>query len=252
MFKTLTALAFALSLAVPAYAADKWTDASVYPAYGSSGRVENNNDQSRPAETKAPETKKRPARGQARPEAEKQAVQDKAPAETKKRPTRERKPAAERGTAPKTRAPEKKAPAKAAPAADKKSAAEPLVDARAAAGIYVECPRKNPERCPQAQDEFRDIFPNGQPHPYFMIRSDGGGYLATDEKFTTNLTLSSHSPDNMVLKLDDQKKTSIELRRNGEIWRNPKNGQIYILTITDEEWNPAPQPFKNIHKRNKK
>ncbi|MDL2260500.1 hypothetical protein LJB99_06485, partial [Deltaproteobacteria bacterium OttesenSCG-928-K17] len=144
------------------------------------------------------------------------------------------------------------APGKApAPA---KGAEAPKVEAdyKALAGIYVECPRKNPERCPAARDEFREIFPNGQPHPYFMIRKDGRGYLAANERFTTNFTVQSHNPDHIVIRLDDQKKTIMNLKRNGEIWRNPKGGEIYVLTVTDAEWNPDPQPFKKIHERGKK
>lgn len=120
------------------------------------------------------------------------------------------------------------------------------------AGIYVQCPRKNEARCDQARDDFRLVFPNGQPHPYFMIRKDGGGYLAPDDRMTVDFTIEEKTPELLIFRMDDKARSKMELRRRNAVWRDHKSGQIYFKVIEDEEWNVPPEPFKNKRKASKK
>lgn len=123
----------------------------------------------------------------------------------------------------------------------------PVVDELA--GIYVQCPRKNEAKCEQAREDFRMVFPNGQPHPYFMIRQGGFGYLAPDDKLTVGFVIEEKQADVLIFKMSDSSKKKIELRRQGNIWRDRKSGELYIKAIEDADWNVPPEPFKNKQKK---
>lgn len=124
---------------------------------------------------------------------------------------------------------------------------QPVVDELA--GIYVQCPRKNEDKCHQAREDFRMVFPNGQPHPYLMIREGGVGYLAPDDKLTIDFVIEEKQADVMILKMSDRNKKKLELRRRGDIWRDKSSGELYIKAIEDADWNVPPEPFKNKQKK---
>jgi len=127
-----------------------------------------------------------------------------------------------------------------------------LADDDGLAGIYVQCPRKNEARCNEARDDFRMVFPNGQPYPYFMIRKGGGGYLAPDDRVTTDFAIVEQSPEVLVFRMDDKAKSKMELRKRNTVWRDQQNGHIYVKAIEDEEWNIPPQPYKQKRKSDQK
>lgn len=131
------------------------------------------------------------------------------------------------------------------------TATPPQSEVDALAGIYVQCPRKNEARCDQAVDDFRMVFPNGQPHPFFMIRKGGNGYLAADERMTTDFIIEDHSPETLIFRMDDRSKSRLELQRRGKVWRDRQRGDIYIKAIEDSEWNVVPEPFKNKQRKSK-
>lgn len=116
------------------------------------------------------------------------------------------------------------------------------------AGIYVKCPSKDAAACSQVADEFGRLFPNNQKSPFLMIRTDGRGYLAPDDQLTIDFTWQFQGNDLIALKIQDQKKSKAEYRIVGKQLVNAKNGETYLLSLTDAEWNPEPQPFKKKSK----
>lgn len=116
------------------------------------------------------------------------------------------------------------------------------------AGVYVKCPAKDPAACPQLAAEFRRLFPNGQNSPFMMIRKDGRGYVAPDDRLTVDFTWQFQGDDLILLKLDDQKKTRAEYRIVGQQLVNPKTNETYLMSVTDSEWNTEPVPFKQKSK----
>lgn len=115
------------------------------------------------------------------------------------------------------------------------------------AGVYVRCP-KDQAACPQAAEEFRRLFPNNQNAPFMMIRKDGRGYLAPDDRLTIDFTWQLQGDDLILLKMNDQKKTKAEYRLVGQQLVNAKSRESYLLSVPDAEWNPEPVPFKQKSK----
>lgn len=120
------------------------------------------------------------------------------------------------------------------------------------AGVYVQCPRKNEARCDEARDDFRMVFPNGQPYPYFMIKKGGDGYMAPDDRVTVNFTIVEQNPEVLLFRMNDKAKSKMELRKINAVWRDRQSGHIYVKAIEDEEWNIPPQPYKQKRKSEQK
>lgn len=116
------------------------------------------------------------------------------------------------------------------------------------AGVYVKCPSKNTAACPQLAEEFGRLFPNNQKSPFLMIRKDGRGYLAPDDQLTVDFTWHFQGDNLIALKMRDQKKSKAEYQVVGKQLVNAKTGETYLLSLTDAEWNPEPQPFKKKSK----
>lgn len=118
------------------------------------------------------------------------------------------------------------------------------------AGVYVKCPPKNEAGCPEISEKFRRLFPNSHSAPFMIIRKDGKGYLAPDERRTINFTWELQVPDLIVLKMSEQGKKKVEYRISGPRLVNEKNRETYLMSLSDAEWNPEPQPFKIKAKNN--
>ena len=118
-------------------------------------------------------------------------------------------------------------------------------------GVYVECPEKSEANCAAADAAFRDEFPTGQTGPYLLIRGDGGGYLAPDDRSTIDFQWEATGDNSYTLRMRDQKKSRSTMVLNGQVLREAKTGRIYYRSISDAEWNPKPMPFKQKQKQDK-
>ncbi|MDR0882012.1 MAG: hypothetical protein LBP55_05665 [Candidatus Adiutrix sp.] len=127
-----------------------------------------------------------------------------------------------------------------------------LAPAAELAGIYVQCPPKDEEVCPQTAQEFRRLFPHGQTSPYLMLRKDGQGYLAPDDQATVKFTWEALTGDTLLFTISGQKKTREEYQVSGGRLVNAKTGASYLLTLTDAEWNEEPVPYKEKKKAQEK
>lgn len=107
-------------------------------------------------------------------------------------------------------------------------------------GIYVKCPKNNLENCPAAAAEFKASFPGGQVGPYLMIRKDGGGYIAPNDKITTDFTWQFLGDNAILLKMDDARKSYVKYQTDGELLVNIDSKDIFVQSIPDSEWNKAP------------
>lgn len=116
------------------------------------------------------------------------------------------------------------------------------------AGVYVKCPAKDAAACPQLSEDFSRLFPNSQNSPFMMIRKDGRGYLAPDERLTIDFTWQLQGDDLIVLKLNDQKKSKAEYRVIGKQLVNAKTNETYLMSVADSDWNIEPVPFKQKSK----
>jgi len=117
------------------------------------------------------------------------------------------------------------------------------------AGVYVKCPARDAAACSQVADEFRRLFPNSQNSPFLMIRKDGRGYLAPDDRLTIDFTWQLQGDDLIVLKMDDQKKTKAEYRVVGQQLINPKTNETFLMSVADADWNTEPVPFRQKSKK---
>lgn len=113
------------------------------------------------------------------------------------------------------------------------------------AGVYVKCPPKDETGCTQVSDDFRRRFPNNHNAPFMLIRKDGRGYLAPDERLSTDFTWQFQNPDLIILKMNDKSKSKVEYQIIGPRLVSDKHKETYLLSISDAEWNPEPQLFKN-------
>jgi len=118
------------------------------------------------------------------------------------------------------------------------------------AGVYAHCPRKDPGNCPEQVAAFREEFPIGQPGPFILLRKDGGGYMAPDDKRTISFTWEAEGGE-LQLFLQDQKKSKTRYAVQGPVLTELKSGEIYHLSLSDQELNPEPEAFKKTWQRQK-
>lgn len=120
------------------------------------------------------------------------------------------------------------------------------------AGVYVECPDKDEAACAAADAVFREEFPTGQPGPYILIRKDGGGYLAPDDRSTVDLKWELAGDNTYTFRIKDQAKTKYTMALNDQHLRNVKTGAVYYRSLSDSDWNQEPVPFKQKQKQMQK
>ena len=118
-------------------------------------------------------------------------------------------------------------------------------------GIYVQCPKNSLENCPGAAAEFKAAFPGDQIGPYLMIRKDGGGYLAPNEKVTTDFTWQLLGDNAILLKMDDAKRSHVKYQTDGDLLVNIDSKDIFVQSIPDSEWNKAPVKAKKKKARSR-
>lgn len=116
------------------------------------------------------------------------------------------------------------------------------------AGIYVLCPRKNPERCPVAVEDFRHYFPNEQTAPYMMLRKGGTGFWAYNLDRTREVTWFQDEKGRLVLDFDGPELKNATFKINGSLIKDADKGDVYYMAITDREWNNPPKKRPGVRR----
>lgn len=117
-------------------------------------------------------------------------------------------------------------------------AAVPAVSwAQSIPGVYVLCPKNKPENCVPAEQAFRAAFPHDQTGPYLLIRGDGGGYMAPNDRITMDFTWNHLGDDSILLMMNDSKKSKVKYQIQGGLLKNLSTRELYILSLRDEDWN---------------
>ena len=116
------------------------------------------------------------------------------------------------------------------------------------AGIYVLCPRKNPERCAAAVEDFRYYFPNEQTDPYMMLRKDGTGFWAYNMERTQDISWAKDEKGLLVLDFTGPELTSAKFKINGSLLKDATKGDVYYMAITDREWNNPPKKKPGVRR----
>lgn len=109
------------------------------------------------------------------------------------------------------------------------------------AGVYVNCPKNKEENCGAASEEFRAFFPHDQTAPYLMIRKDGRGYVAPNNKRTVDFTWRFIGGDAVLIDLEGSQSRTVEYRAVGRHLRNMVTGELFYMSLTDDEWNVPPE-----------
>ena len=120
------------------------------------------------------------------------------------------------------------------------------------AGVYVNCPKNKEENCGQASEEFKIAFPVDQTAPYVLIRKDGRGFLAPDEKRTIAFTWQFLGDNALLIIMEDARHQKVEYRAEGRYLRNMTTGDLFYMSLTDAEWNVTPEPYSKIKARKEK
>ena len=115
-------------------------------------------------------------------------------------------------------------------------------------GIYVLCPRKNPERCPVAVEEFRYYFPNEQTAPYMMLRKDGTGFWAYNMERTQDVSWVQDEKGLLVLNFSGLDSKISKFKVNGSLLKDATEGDVYYMAITDREWNNPPKKKPGVRR----
>ncbi len=119
------------------------------------------------------------------------------------------------------------------------------------AGVYALCPKKDQANCPVLAAAFYEECPIGQPGPFLLIRSDGGGYLAPDDRRTDSFDWELRDGA-LQLAVKDSKKSKLRFQVQGPLLIEEKSGDIYHLSLSDRELNPEPEAFKKTWQRQKR
>ncbi|MDR2947195.1 MAG: hypothetical protein LBV79_10685 [Candidatus Adiutrix sp.] len=214
-----------------------------------------------PAESPSEETESSAAEGESPDEGEAAAEAAKAPAEEPRYTTLNQrseeldmaKPeaAAAEGRAPTARIPR----TKQAPASARSPLPTPAFDGSTSfnvAGIYVNCPDNDEAACGQAAEDFKLMFPKDQTAPYVMLRKDGRGYLAPDSKRTISFSWQFLGDNAILFLMEDARRRKVEYRTEGRYLRNMVTGDLFYMSLTDDEWNVEPEPFSQLQARKEK